>query len=143
MIKKHFIVPLYKTDVTVIQIEPTDTFQSFKKILPKGLNQLNIEEIEDCVNNYYDNWNGGWVMSNNTINSAIIIFTGFKNRNDKQEVIAHEKRHLEDKIAAHTGIKDDSEAVAYLAGWLDEQFIFFRDLESNIISNGNSSKKDS
>ena len=91
-----------------------------------------LEEIQDCVEHYEDNWDGGWTMLNNYIKSVFILFTGFSSIGKRANVVAHEKRHLEDRILKHGRIEDD-EAAAYLAGYLEEELMWVKELETNIL----------
>lgn len=142
MKKKFFEVPIYDTKVTLIQIEPGDEWKTIKKNLPKDLSDEVLEDMKDCVENFDDNWDGGWTMTNSTRHSALILFTGFSSEVKRANVLSHEKRHLEDRILEYTNISDP-ESAAYLAGYLEEQFMWLRELNSNIIKYGNTSKKNS
>lgn len=132
MKKEQFIVPIYDTKVTLIQIEPGDEWKTIKKSLPKDLSDEVLEDMKDCVENFNDNWDGGWTMTNQTRHSALILFTGFSSVAKRANVIAHEKRHLEDRILSYTHV-EDAEAAAYLAGYLEEKFMWLKELKTNIL----------
>lgn len=147
MKKLKFKLPIYDTEITVIQLELGDTYKQVRNSLPKHLSEECFEDIKDCVEHYEDNWDGGWTMNNKSLNSAIIMFTGFSSAAKRANVVAHEKRHLEDRILSRARI-EDTEAAAYLAGYLEEKLMWIKNLSTNILDSkiiryGNTSKKNS
>lgn len=61
--------------------------------------------------------NGGEHFYNTTSRRTLIILYRITSRKKRMEILAHEKRHMEDRMMNHLGI-DNIEAVGYLAGYL-------------------------
>lgn len=117
----HYDLNIYPINFYVISIELSEKVDYSKK--RKLLNKLNnidvfdkddIDNIFDCIKNYK---NCGTTYSNTNTNQICIVLINLDNR--RNNIIAHEKRHAEDRIIEWCKL-EDREACAYLAGYLQD-----------------------
>lgn len=113
-----FKVPLYNYSITVVHIESNkdkgELIKEFKKLgVPNELYKDSIEYVEK------DYMNGGDTYRNMLNKRFLVIIYLCESENIRREIIGHEKRHVEDRILEHVGVKD-LEASAYLAGYLSQ-----------------------
>lgn len=113
---EHYI-DIYKWNITIACVDDYDRDGEAvrdmleKKCVLKELIDECVQSIDDC---YY---NGGYIISNKNYNESVFIFLKHDKYEDAICTLMHEKRHLEDDILDALRI-DDSEAAAYLAGYL-------------------------
>ena len=142
MKKLSFKIDVYDWEVYLYQLEAKDSVKDVTKVLQKH----NIfEDIYDKIVQGVEDgdYDGGWNLCDSGIHQNVIIFDQFSSRERKIEVYTHEKRHLEDDIAKATGLENNGEAIAYLAGYLATEFIKLSDKVKTYkrTSNGKNKKK--
>jgi hypothetical protein len=118
---KRFTVPIYRYDVTFIEIESPDDAPKVAKIL-KRLPDYNHDDLDYTMRSIKEMHYGGEHTYSVSSPESIIIIYRWSNKLEHLSTISHEKRHLEDRIAEYLGIKD-REAIAYLSGWLSKKLL--------------------
>ena len=116
---KRFKVPLYEYKVIVVML-PAKTDEEYVNILNKLLKYLGASEehIDETVQDFKNgDTNGGVHFYNFKKTTSAIIVYHCTSHNKLIEVIAHESRHLVDRIMEWGSIKDH-EAAAYLSGFI-------------------------
>lgn len=119
-----FNIDIYKYSITLIQIDKEDTPEQVRKTL---INQkVPKEDANEYAQNFEDNSiNCGVTLHNKYQRRCICVFFPCDSELNKQNLYSHEKRHIEDDICKWLYI-DDTEAAAYLAGFLGEYFYKFQ-----------------
>lgn len=88
-----------------------------------------IDSVMDNVDNkQYDMRDGGDTFYRLIQREMVVIFYPFSSDEAREEVMGHEKRHVEDRILKLFRI-DDIETSALLAGFLSKQFYKFKQLK--------------
>ena len=123
MKKLDFQIPLYKVDVTLVQVESKKDESTVTELL-KSIDAED-EDIE-CTANYIKRGvvNGGDTYRNFERKCIIVVFYLMEDNMSRAEVYSHEKRHIEDRILKFYGV-DDIESAGLLAGFLGERFYEF------------------
>ena len=121
MICKKIDIPIFEYKLRSVEIESKKDVKAFKAHmkwahLKKEHRQDLIQEIEDEV---YD---GGQVFCNHMKRKILLILHRPSSDRVRINVLAHEKRHVEDRIMAALSI-DDAETAAFLAGYLAEKLM--------------------
>lgn len=113
----RFKVPIYNWGVSFIDASSDFNFGKLKRYF--NIIHLSKDDIEDIEKNK-DNEGGGVHFYNSNIMESLIIIYRCNSESRRRNVIAHEKRHLEDRILKHLNIKD-METAAYISGYLAEK----------------------
>ena len=123
MVKLDFQIPLYKVDVTLVQVESKKDESAVTKLL-KSIDAED-EDIE-CTANYIKRSvvNGGDTYRNFERKCIVVVFYLMEDDISRAEVYSHEKRHIEDRVLEFCGV-DDIESAGLLAGFLGERFYEF------------------
>lgn len=119
MIVKKFKVPLYEYKVVVVML-PDKHYAGDANYLYKLLKHLGASEeyIDETVEDYENgDTNGGVHFYNFKKTTSAIIIYHCTSQKKLIEVVAHESRHLVDRILEWGSIKDH-EAAAYLSGFI-------------------------
>lgn len=117
MITKRFDVPLYGFSVTMLFIEgPEDAEKAKKHLWITNPKKKSAERTVSKIKNQC--YNGADYFFNPAMKSILIVMFPQTCKSQYINTMTHEKRHIEDFIADKCGIKNDNEAVAYLAGYL-------------------------
>ena len=121
MEKLDFQIPLYKIDVTLVQVESKEDESAITELLES----INVEDTE-CTIDYIRRGvvNGGDTYRNLECRRIVVIFYLMEDNMSRAEVYSHEKRHIEDRILEFCGVKD-IESAGLLAGFLGEKFYEF------------------
>jgi hypothetical protein len=115
MKSKTFNIPIYDYKVTLVEIESREDVNNIVEVLKKnGLSKEDINEEISYVST--GKYNGGNVYRNFKKKKFLIILYRMTSVSKRIEVLGHEKRHIEDRLAEHCGI-NDIEAMGYLAGY--------------------------
>lgn len=116
---KRFKISLYDYSVCFIEIESEKDAELIGKELKREkITEEDILEIkQEVVDNKHD---GGYTYRNNRSKTFCVIIFPCKTAHQRLNVIGHEKRHIEDRIAEYTGL-EGIEAMGYLAGFLTEK----------------------
>ena len=123
MLRYDFTIPIYDFDCTSVQLKEKE---NPKKIL-KLLSEHNIgEEIKDEIttnikNEYMDS---ALVLTNKNARLLLVILYPISSMERFVNIVAHEKRHMEDKITEAVEL-ENGEGTAYLAGYLASAFYEF------------------
>jgi len=118
MLVLKFKTEIYDWVVTYIEITHKDNHIK-KKLKKHGLSKA---YIKDRLPHIKKNHQGGDHVCNYNFRESIIVIYNCKSKKAKTNVVAHEKRHLEDSILTHWGI-NDREANATLAGYIAEMLL--------------------
>lgn len=126
MKKKSFSIPLYRIDVTLIQLTKEDSYDSVSAVLKReGIDAEYISEAADNQKNGYVD--GGYTYYNFRVGKVVILFYPTTAKKQQINIYSHEKRHLEDRVLENASV-DDKEASAYLSGYLGEVFYDFYEM---------------
>ena len=121
MERLDFQVPLYKVDITLVQVESKEDESAVTELLKS----INAEDLEYTINGIRrDAVNGGDTYRNFELRRIIVVFYLMEDNMSRAEVYSHEKRHIEDRILKFYGV-DDIESAGLLAGFLGERFYEF------------------
>lgn len=112
-------IPIFDFDLIVVRVEGKDDKDKMESVF----REIKItDEYRDMVlgcieRGYYD---GGETFRNMDIKKILVIFYPFKSESKRRNIIAHEMRHVVDRIMEHCFI-EDNETPAYLQGWIAEK----------------------
>lgn len=119
---KKFKVDIFDWDIAFIKLnkrdKANDVIDVFKDM------KISNDEIEKYLKETIDEdgqFDGGDHFWNAPKRVSIIVLYPIVNLN-KNDVICHEKRHVEDRILEHCGV-EDIETAAYLAGFLGKELL--------------------
>ena len=121
MERLDFQIPLYKVDITLIQVESKEDESAVAELL-ESINAEDIEYTIDCIRR--DVMNGGDTYRNLERRRIVVVFYLMEDNMSRAEVYSHEKRHIEDRILKFHSV-DDIESAGLLAGFLGERFYEF------------------
>lgn len=122
--KTHkFEVPFYKVQVTLVQIEGPEDMAEVEKACKKFGIEVTPGMRENIMRNRK---NGGDTYRLLTHRCIVVFFYPFTNPLEREGVMCHEKRHIEDRILEFFGVSD-IESSAFLAGYLGEEFYKFKE----------------
>ena len=121
MVKLDFQIPLYKVDITLLQVESKEDESAVTELLKS----IDAEDIEYTINGIRRGAvNGGDTYWNLELRRIIVVFYLMEDNMSRAEVYSHEKRHIEDRILKFYSV-DDIESAGLLAGFLGERFYEF------------------
>lgn len=120
----QFEIPLYKSDVLLIQIESDkESEKAFDILTDFGLvYEESLRTIKENINEGVVN--GGETISNFFGHRIAVLFYMHNSPEEMINTYAHEKRHVEDRTLERFSVKD-IESAAMLAGFLAEKFMEF------------------
>lgn len=119
-----FEIPIYNIHVDLVQIEgKEDTKDVLRFMRSIKCDQEYIDDISDCIAR--GRYNGGDTFRNFDLRRILVIFTTFSDEETREEVYAHEKRHIEDRVMEHESV-NDIESAGLLAGFLARKFYQFK-----------------
>lgn len=126
MIRLDFEIPLYKVDVTLIQVTSKEDEGEVSKELHDM--EAQAEDVESVLESITTGCkNGGYTFRNLDKKKFLVIFCLMDSKRIQAEVYAHEKRHIEDRVMKAYNV-DDIESAGLLAGFLGEEFYDFNKL---------------
>ena len=111
-------IPIYDCSILILEIESKQD----KDVVAKELNRIkaNKDEIGSiCEEIERECTGGGYTFRNFDLQKIVVLLYPCKNAKERRNLIAHEKRHIEDRLLENRGV-NDIEASAYLAGYLGE-----------------------
>lgn len=121
MKKMEFQLPLYKVDITLLQIESekdADNVSTFLK-------SMDVEDPEYTLDGIRRGAvNGGDTYRDLNNKRMVVLFYLMEDNTHRAEIYSHEKRHIEDRVLKFFGV-DDIESAGLLAGFLGEKFYEF------------------
>ena len=116
MTNKAIKVPLYGFKVNLIECKGKEDAPELEKFFRRiKLDDDIVDEIVRAVGE--GDIDGGWTLACLGVKLIVVVLLPMHSDDKRTEVLAHEKRHVEDDILRHCGIKDE-EAAGYLAGFL-------------------------
>jgi hypothetical protein len=117
---KKFKVDLFEWNVELIEIESPKDEKKVKRIMSKfDSEDFTGDVIENIRKRVLD---GGCHFYNEGWRKSLILLFEMSSQEQRNNVLCHEKRHLEDRIIMSLGIKDE-ETSAYLAGYLGKMLL--------------------
>lgn len=116
---KKFKVDIYDWDVILIETKSKKDWKKVKKELVKF--KCSSEDIIHAKANMSKK-NGGEHFYQLTRRESLLLLYPRDSKKSRNEVLCHEKRHIENRILAYCGI-DDNEASAFLAGYLAKKLL--------------------
>ena len=127
MIRFNFKIPIYKINVSLVQLEGK------KDIKPLIALMKGMKAKDDDINNEVeqlseDRYNGGNTYRNMSRRRIVVLFYRMTSEKTRREVYDHEKRHIEDRVLEWFSV-DDIESAGLLAGYLGEKFYEFEKLQ--------------
>ena len=119
---KKVKIPIFNHKLNVFEVtSKRDADKLLKELKPfKMLDEDDEKEVKENIENEADGACTYYRKSDCTLIVVIYLQT---NEARRREVLAHEKRHVEDNILNTLGI-DDKESAAYLAGYLAKEVFY-------------------
>ena len=109
-------IPIYDSTIILIHIEgKQDKDKILKEMKSFNCPQEDIEDVQKSIEE--EDTNGGWTFRKMGLRLFLVMILPCVNEEIRRDIVAHEKRHVEDRLLQHCSI-DDIEASAYLAGYL-------------------------
>lgn len=112
-------IPIFDYDLTVVEIEVNDNGRQLSKLM-KGF-ECKEEDI-DSQQEYIDKhcMDGGNCFRNLDKKSFLVILLPCTSEGRRRNVLAHELRHVVDRLCEHINI-EDIETPAYITGYIYEK----------------------
>lgn len=127
-----FKIPIFgDVNITLVQVEGREDKEAILRLMKRHriTEKDDIDSVMDNVDNKeYDMRDGGDTFYRLIQREMVVIFYPFSSDEAKEEIMGHEKRHIEDRILKFFSI-DDIETSALLAGFLSKQFYKFKQLK--------------
>lgn len=119
---KNLIIPIYNYKLNVYEVtSKKDTEELIREL--RKFKIFDKEDFKELKENILNGSDGACTYHNKYNCTLIVIIYKQTKTPRRREVLAHEKRHVEDFIGKHLGI-NDVEAMAYLAGWLAREIFY-------------------
>ncbi|MCM1216527.1 MAG: hypothetical protein NC209_03945 [Alistipes sp.] len=116
---KRVKVPIYDYSVIVAEVEKKGDAVAMSKVLSElKVPNEHKADVLDMIER--ESFNGGDTFRNMKMKKLLVIIYPCKNESARRNVLAHEMRHVVDRIMEWSNITD-MEASAYLQGWLGEK----------------------
>jgi hypothetical protein len=116
-----FWVPMFEWTVTVLEVESTKDYKLIDKILKKsGVHEESRERVKDDI--IQKRVNGGDHFYSIGSKWSIVVLGAFTSDKQRNHILCHEKRHVEDRILDTYNMRD-IEAAGMLAGYLGKKMI--------------------
>lgn len=119
---KKVKIPIFNHKLNVFEVtSKRDTDKLVKEL--KSLKIINEDDEQEIRENIENECDGACTFYRKTDCTLVVVIYIQSNQDRRREVLAHEKRHVEDHILKHLGI-DDMESAAYLAGYLAKEVFY-------------------
>lgn len=119
---KKVKIPIFNHTLNVFEVtNKRDTDKLVKEL--KSLKIINKDDEQEIRDNIENECDGACTFYRKTDCTLVVVIYIQGNQDRRREVLAHEKRHVEDNILKHLGI-DDLESAAYLAGYLAREVFY-------------------
>lgn len=121
MKQKKIWVPLFEWAITLLEVQAPKDHKKVNKILKEfGVDEesrkrIKDENIRDCIN-------GGDHFYSKSMKKSIIVLSRMSNNKQRNHILCHEKRHIEDRMM-ETYCINDVETAGMLAGYLGKKLI--------------------
>ena len=119
-----FEIPIYKINVSLVQVEGKDDLSNVTALLNEN-GIKDVWDVETCIKE--ERRDGGDAFRNLNERKIVVVFYPFSSNNEMENVYSHEKRHIEDRVLNYFGV-NDIESAALLAGFLGEKFYEFKNV---------------
>lgn len=129
---KYYNIPIYDTELTLVHItrEDLETEEGVKRIKKIFKTRRIIPNSDEFIEDSRNKNSCGVTYSNKDNCAIVVIFLKLDCAVDN--IICHEKRHIEDLVSDWYQLSD-REALAYLAGFLGTLMYDFYRIEDNVI----------
>jgi len=118
MKKTEFNISMYDWDITFLEEINKKDIPELRSILKKlEVVQEHIKEIVDEVKS--EPVDAGFHVFYTGKRRSIVLLMGIASEKSRRNILAHEKRHLEDRIIEYCGL-ECRESFAYLSGEIAE-----------------------
>ena len=118
----RFSIPIYDYDVIYIELHSDDSVEEQIAIITEELTLMKTNEqyLDETIQEIKDgSKNGGNHFYNLSKSVSLIMIYPHDDPDRLRATIAHEKRHLEDRMLKHYRVKD-IESAGLLAGYLSK-----------------------
>ena len=117
---KKFLIDIYCWGVTFIEVNSLKEFEKSVKYLEEyGVEYYEINDLRKYIK---EGISGGKCWKKVNIRESLLLVYNATNGELRNDIICHEKRHLENNIMELCDISDN-EAEAYLAGYLGRMLL--------------------
>ena len=117
---KKIKIPIYDWTVSLIELSESDTVEDVKKIIKRKDVDPFFDEIIKKIE-LKVHFGGEHIYDPNKKESMILIYI-CKNKSQRNNILCHEKRHVEDRIIETCGL-EGVESAAFIAGYLGEKLL--------------------
>lgn len=115
-------IPIFNHKLHVFEVtSKRDAGKLIKEL--KSLKIINGDDEREIRENIENKCDGACTFYRKTDCTLVVVIYIQNKQARRREVLAHEKRHVEDQILKHLGI-DDMESAAYLAGYLAKEIFY-------------------
>lgn len=119
---KKVKIPIFNHSLSVFEVtNKRDTDKLVKEL--KSLKIINKDDEQEIRENIENECDGACTFYRKVDCTLVVVIYIQNNQDRRREVLAHEKRHVEDNILNTLGI-DDKESAAYLAGYLAKEVFY-------------------
>ena len=120
MIVKRIKIPIFKYNLTLIEVEDYDDY----KIIGKELKHFNLSDdnFNEIIRNTKNSYDGAITLSNCSKMQIVVVIYKHTSEKERIELINHEKRHIIDDIMTSLNI-NDKETPAYLDGYISSKIL--------------------
>ena len=127
-----FKIPIFgDVNITLVQVEGREDKEAILRLMKRHriTEKDDIDYVMSNVDNKeYDMRDGGDTFYRLIQREMVVIFYPFSSDEAREEVMGHEKRHVEDRLLSFLHL-DDIESAGLLAGFLSKQFYKFKQLK--------------
>ena len=127
-----FKIPIFgDVNITLVQVEGREDKEAILRLMKRHriTEKDDIDYVMSNVDNKeYDLRDGGDTIYRLIQREMVVIFYPFSSDEAREEVMGHEKRHVEDRLLNFLHV-DDIESAGLLAGFLSKQFYKFKQLK--------------
>ena len=124
-----FKIPIFgDVNITLVQVEGREDKEAILRLLKRHhiTEKDDIDYVMDNVDNKeYNMRDGGDTFYRLIQREMVVIFYPFSSDEAREEVMGHEKRHVEDRLLSFLHV-DDIESAGLLAGFLSKEFYKFK-----------------
>lgn len=127
-----FKIPIFgDVNITLVQVEGREDKEAILRLMKRHriTEKDDIDYVMSNVDNKeYDMRDGGDTFYRLIQREMVVIFYPFSSDEAREEVMGHEKRHVEDRLLNFLHV-EDIESAGLLAGFLSKQFYKFKQLK--------------
>lgn len=133
-----FKIPIFgDVNITLVQVEGREDKEAILRLLKRHriTEKDDIDYVMSNVDNKeYDLRDGGDTFYRLMQREMVVIFYPFSSDEAREEVMGHEKRHVEDRLLSFLHV-DDIESAGLLAGFLSKEFYKFKTKILSVVLN--------